>query len=342
MSRSLRALAKTDLHVHFQGSARAATVRELARTHDSPLPPSLAAGDYSFTSFSDFLGQYAFVCGCLRTPDDLHRVAVEICEDEAAAGVRYAEVTLTVAPYLHHGGEDDAVRAVLAGFADAQASTGVTAQLVVDIVRGFPEELAVGTRDCAVRFAGEGVVALGLGGDETHPPEPYRDHFDAALAAGLKSVPHAGESTGPASIRGALDALGAHRIGHGIRVVDDPALVVELVDGVVPLEVCPTSNIATGVIATWGEHPLRDLVDAGLAVTLNSDDPAMFHVSVLDEYKRARADGFTDAELAHIARTGVCASFAPSELVTEMMADIDAWLHALPDTELPDTELEVP
>ncbi|MGZ8752708.1 MAG: adenosine deaminase [Acidimicrobiia bacterium] len=327
--RSLLALPKTDLHVHFQGSARATTVRELAARNDVPLPSSLSAGRYAFTDFGDFLLQYSFVCASLQTPDDVRRVAVEICEDEAASGVRYAEVTLTILGYGDRG--DEIVGAVLDGFAEGEARTGVRACLVLDVVRGFPLDLARPTVDTALRFAGEGVVALGLGGDEQHPPEPYEALFHEAVDAGLKSVPHAGEAAGPVSIRGALDALGADRLGHGFRVLEDPDLTAEVRERRIPLECCPTSNVKTGIVPTFAEHPFRDLVDAGLVVTLNSDDPAMFEISLLDEYESARALGFTDHDLAAIARAGVEAAFLDPRDQDTLIEEITTWLADAPD-----------
>ncbi len=329
MTRSLLALPKTDLHVHFQGSARATTVRELAARNDVPLPSSLAAGRYAFTDFGDFLLQYSSVCASLRTPDDVRRVALEICEDEAASGVRYAEVTLTLQGYGDRC--DDIVRAVLEGFAEGEAQTGVCARLVLDIVRGFPIDVVRPTVDTAMAFAGDGVVALGLGGDERHPPEPYEDLFHEAIAAGLKSVPHAGEAAGPESIRGALGALGADRLGHGFRVLEDPELVAEVRDRRIPLECCPTSNVKTGIVPTFAEHPFRELIDAGLFVTLNSDDPAMFEVSLLDEYESLRALGSTDPELAAIARAGVEAAFLDGSAQEALIDEITAWLAATPE-----------
>jgi adenosine deaminase len=328
--RSLLALPKTDLHVHFQGSARAETVRELADRNRVPLPSSLAAGAYSFTDFADFLVQYSFVCASLQTPDDVRRVAVEVCEDEAASGVRYAEVTLTIQGYGDGG--DAIVEAVLDGFADAESRTGVQARLVIDVVRGFPVDLVRPTVDTAIRYAGEGVVALGLGGDEQHPPEPYGALFREAIDAGLRSVPHAGEAAGPASIRGALDALGADRLGHGFRVLEDPDLVTEVRERRIPLECCPTSNVKTGIVPTFAEHPFRDLIDAGLWVTLNSDDPAMFEVSLLDEYESARALGFDDTDLAAIARNGVLAAFLDPSAQEVLIDEITEWLAETPDT----------
>jgi len=328
--RSLFALPKTDLHVHFQGSARAETVRELAARNEVPLPSSLAAGRYAFTDFGDFLLQYSFVCASLQTPDDVRRVAVEICEDEAASGVRYAEVTLTIQGYGDRG--DAIVAAVLDGFAEGESRTGLRARLVIDVVRGFPLDLARPTVDTAIGFASEGVVALGLGGDERHPPEPYEHLFREAIDAGLKSVPHAGEAAGPASIRGALDVLGADRLGHGFRVLEDPELVAEVRERRIPLECCPTSNVKTGIVSTFAEHPFRDLIDAGLWVTLNSDDPAMFEVSLLDEYESARALGFDDADLAAIARNGVQAAFLEASAQETLIDEIADWLAETPDT----------
>ena len=333
--RDLRRLPKVDLHVHLEGSMRAATVAELAARHGMPLPSSLEAGRYAFRDFADFIEQYTFACACLREPADFHRIAYEFCADESAEGVRYAEVTFSVAEYVVNLEDGDRpLAAVLEGLAHGGADFGIETRVVVDLVRGFPLEVSERALECAIRRAGEGVVAVGIGGSERFPPAPFAPLFRRARDAGLGAVPHAGEAEGPQSIRGALDDLGADRIGHGIRALEDPELVAELRTRRVPLEVCLTSNLRTGVVRTLEEHPLPRLVDAGLVVTVNSDDPAMFDSPLVGEYEALRRIfGFDDRALAGLARAGVRASFASPAVRRNLELAIDGWLEPAGESE---------
>jgi adenosine deaminase len=201
-------------------------------------------------------------------------------------------------------------------------------QLVLDIARGGDVALAELTTEAAVAYAGRGVVALGLGGKEAaRPASAFAAMFERARFAGLHSVPHAGEVCGADTMRECLEATGADRIGHGIRCLEDPALVDDLRDNGIPLEVCLTSNLKTGAVPNLGAHPLPDLIGAGLVVTLNSDDPTMFGSPLSDEYELASQEfGLDDADLAAIALAGVEASFAPAALKVEMAAAIRDWL----------------
>lgn len=319
--RDLRTLPKTDLHLHFQGAVRVTTLRDLASKHGCDLPPGLDGDRYTWKDFYDFIQQYGNVCNALRDPSDYARVAVEICEDLAPQGVRYAEVTLTT--------RDDApVSAALDGFDEGFDRFGVRCALVLDHVRGFPIEYAERLLEVAQRYRDRGVVAIGLGGPEAQSGEPVAAVFRKAIDAGLHSVPHAGEAMGPASIREALDLLGAERLGHGFRVLEDGALTDEVRERGIPLEVCPTSNVATRIVDTLDNHPLPRLIDAGLTVTLNSDDPAMFNSPVLGEYDVARnIFGMPDEALAALARAGVQASYADGGTKQAMDRDIEAWIR---------------
>jgi len=332
VTRPLDGLPLVDLHVHLQGSVRPTTVAELAEHHGLDLPPALADGRYSFHDFNDFIAQYILTCVCLRTADDLRRAAIEFCADAATGGVRYSEITFTPQPHVETMGSWDApVEAVLDGLATGRREYGVDSALVLDHVRGFDLDVAEQVLGVALRFADRGVVALGLGGDEANPPEPYADVFRRAKAEGLHSVPHAGEAAGSASIRGAIDALGAERIGHGIRILDDPALVADVAAARIPLEVCVTSNVALGIVADVSAHPLPALVDAGLQITLNSDDPAMFGSYLRGEYELARSVfGYDDQQLAQFARAAVDGAFIASTERADLHARIDAWLASTP------------
>jgi adenosine deaminase len=218
------------------------------------------------------------------------------------------------------------VLTVLEGFAEGERDFGIRCRLVLDCVHGFPLELAQSTLAAALRHRDDGVIALGLGGDERKPIDELVPVFRAAVDGALHSVPHAGETTGPATIRAALDLLNAERLGHGIRVLDDDELVAEVRERGIPLEVCPTSNVATGVVPTVQDHPFPRLRDAGLTVTLNSDDPGMFASPLCGEYELARTVfDLNDDALAGVAKAGMRASFLDDADKAALEADIDAW-----------------
>jgi adenosine deaminase len=306
--RDLFALPKVDLHVHLESTVR------------GPAPEP-------FRDFLDFFDKNQVVRDALRTPADFRRIAYAMCEDLAADGVRYAEVSFSAAAHGERlGALEMPLVAVLDGLTAGGAAFGVAWRLLLDTSRRRSVARAAATVDLARRFADAGVVAVGLAGDEAHPAAPFRAVFATAHDAGLHVVHHAGEAAGPASIREALDG-GTERLGHGIRVLDDADLVAEVRERAVPLEVCPSSNVALGLAPSFAAHPLPLLRDAGLVVTLNTDIPAMVGTTLTTEYERARAAfGWSDAELAAIALAGVDASFAPDPLKAALRADIAGWL----------------
>ncbi len=244
----------------------------------------------------------------------------------------YAEVTFTLTGHAILANDwDMPVNRVLEGFADGERDFGTRCRLVLDCVHGFPLELAQSTLASALRHRNDGVVALGLGGDENQPVDQLGPVFAKARDEGLHSVPHAGETAGAGNIRRALDLLGAERIGHGIRALEDGDLVAELRERQIPLEVCPTSNVATGVVRTLDEHPFPGLRDAGLTVTLNSDDPGMFASPLAGEYEVARTVfGLDDAALADLAKAGIAAAFLDDGTKAELTGAVDAWLENAP------------
>lgn len=307
---------------------RPSTVLELAGRYGVELPEGLREGRYEFRDFRHFIDEWVAGLQCLRSPDDFRRIALELCADEAAEGVRYAEVSFSLP---EHGDRlddwDGPVLAVLEGFAEGERELGIVCRPYVDLVRGLPMEQSRRALAAAIRHRVDGVIGVGLGGDERHPPGPYADLFAEAVQTGLHSLPHAGETGGPASIRGALDALHAERLGHGVRALEDSALVHELCERQVPLEVCPTSNAMTKVVSSIAEHPLPEMIESGLFVTLNSDDPSMFGSWLAHEYGICRdVLGMSDEALATLARAGVSASFAPNAVKRELEAGIEAWL----------------
>jgi adenosine deaminase len=332
--RDLTALPKMELHIHLEGSIRIETVRELARRQGLATPSALHDdGWWRFDGFLHFLDQYGAVCNLLNDLEDFRRIGYEFSEDLAGQGVRYAEAVFSPAQHAGRLGDwHGPIEAVLDGFAAGERDFGTVCRLEPDVIRDFGMELAEGSLEVAIRHVGRGVVALNCAGSERFPIEPYEDLFRRAEAAGLRSTPHAGEWSGPASVHETLRYLRPDRIGHGVRSIEDPELVRILADRRIPLEVCPSSNVATGVYPSLDQHPFPRLRAAGVIATLNSDDPALFGSWVSDEYRVARdVFGADDAELAAIARDGVESSFADDDLKTSVLRDIDAWLTADPE-----------
>ncbi|MFF4199066.1 adenosine deaminase [Nonomuraea sp. NPDC001831] len=311
--RDLRLLPKAHLHVHLESTVRPATVRELGGPPEPEGP---------FADFREFADQRAKVRNLLRTPEHFRRLALEFCEDEAAQGTRYVEVTFTAAAHGERlGAPEMPLEAVLDGLAEGRRY-GIEARVLLDHSRRRPLERLWRTYELATRY--DEVIGLGLAGDEAHPLAPFAEVFAAAGDAGLHLVHHAGEAAGPASIREALDLGRTERLGHGIRVLDDPALVAEVRERGVPLEVCPTSNVLLGLVPSLAEHPLPRLREAGLAVTVNTDG----ETALAEEYLRLReVFGYGDDVLAELARASIRASFAPDALKADLLAAVDAWLR---------------
>jgi aminodeoxyfutalosine deaminase len=330
----IRGLPKAELHVHHVGSASARIVSELATRHPGTVPSDLEELQrfYEFRDFAHFIEVYLAVVALVRTPDDIHYLTYEIAREMATEqGLRYAELTCTpftsVRPDLPDAGMpiEGYTEAIEAARADAERDFGLVLRWIYDIPGEFGLPSADATLDYALRHRPEGLVGFGLGGPEAGVPRPqFQPHFEQARAAGLHSVPHAGETTGPETVWDALTLLGAERIGHGTSSAHDPALLRHLADTGVPLEVCPSSNVATRAVASLDEHPIRVFRDSGVTVTVNSDDPPMFGTTLNHEYAvAARLLELDDAGLAELARAGVRASFAPEELRRRLLTEID-------------------
>jgi aminodeoxyfutalosine deaminase len=312
-----------ELHLHLQGAIRPATLLELARRHRIPLPADNLDGLrnwFRFRDFAHFVEVYAVLRACLVEPADYELVTCELGAELAAQGVRYAEVTFTPGPEVYRGPRETFFEGLTRGRARVREELGVELSWIFDIPRrtvGLHPELPLADfiTDVAINGKSDGVVALGLAGTEAgHPPEPFEPWFDKARVAGLHSVPHAGETAGPESIWGALRALGAERIGHGVRAVEDPDLLGHLVEQRIPLEVCPTSNIKLGVFPSFAEHPLRQLVDAGAVVTVSTDTPAVFGITLSQEIGLLESEfGLSSGQTDAIVRNAVRASFLPPE-----------------------------
>lgn len=288
-------LPKAELHLHLEGSVEPETLHEL----DPATPLEEFRTLYEYADFDAFLKAFGAVGKRLRTPDDYAVVTRRLLQCLAAQNVRYAEIILAAGVVLWKGQEFgpifDAVR-------EAARDSPVEVRWIIDAVRQFGVEAAMQVAEMAAARRDCQVVAFGIGGSEERGPAGwFKDVFRFAKRAGLHLTAHAGESMGPASIWAALE-LGAERIGHGIAAVEDPALMAHLRDHDIPLEICITSNLVTGVVKRIEDHPVRRLYDAGVPIVLNTDDPAMFRCSLVEEYKLAvRVFGFSDAELRGIA-----------------------------------------
>ena len=327
-------LPKVELHVHLEGSMSPATVGALATRHEvdpSAIWPGGLPERFSFDGFPDFARQFLFGLRLLRTGDDLVTAIMALGADLAANSVRYAEVTSTAFSHLHGGmPAADYGRALTVGRQRVRAEHGVALSWVIDI----PRDLEPTDSDVTIGFlesgdVPDGVVAIGLGGYEVgFPPEPYAPQFARARALGLHSVPHAGETGGAASIVGALDALGAERIGHGVRCLEDTELVARLRDTAVMLEVCPTSNVLLHVVDRPEDHPLTALRDAGLRVCLNTDDPGMFATDLTTELAIAqRYHGLDVRGLRALQLDALDASFAPIDVRRAVRDELDVVAH---------------
>ena len=323
-------LPKAELHVHHVGSASPRIVAELAARHEAETPVPADAGalaDYfTFTDFAHFVEVYLSVVDLIRDPRDVWTLTYEIARELAAQNVRYAELTLTPYSSVVRGIAAEAYcEAVEDARNRAAADFGVALRWCFDIPGEAGLPAADVTLDVALRQRPEGLVSFGLGGPEIGVPrEPFAPHFAKARSAGLYSVPHAGESTGPQTIWDAIRHLGATRIGHGISAARDPELLEYLATHGIGLEVCPTSNVCTRSVASLAEHPLPALVAAGVPVTINSDDPPMFSTTLNHEYAvAAELLGLDAPGVADLARAAVRASFLDDTGKTALLAEID-------------------
>jgi adenosine deaminase/aminodeoxyfutalosine deaminase len=318
---------KAELHLHLEGTIEPETLRELARRND--LPAAALSDDdirarYQYSDFLGFLEAFKWVTLHLKTPEDYGLVANRALEKLHAQHVRYAEIYFSAGICLRKKIEVEPILEALEEARwKAEAAWGIRGRWILDAVRQFGPEEAERVARIAARHRDHGVVGIGLGGDELAiPAAAFRPVYEMARAEGLRLCVHAGETGGPASIWAALKELGAERIGHGIAALEDPALVDYLRERQTPLEVCVTSNYATGVVAPDAEHPVRRMFEAGLRVVISSDDPAMFGSWLQDEYRRlAERHGFSEAELRQMAGDSFQASFLPEPEKAQWAAD---------------------
>jgi adenosine deaminase/aminodeoxyfutalosine deaminase len=328
----IRRLPKAELHLHLEGSILPATLVELSARHDTrPLTLAEAEALYQFTDFTGFLEAFKAVTAQLIGSEDYELAAWRMMERLAAQGVVHAEVYIAVGVIYHWRNHDPkAFEPIFAGLERAreraERELGLSLYWIFDAVRHFPVEEAerVFRKAAELKPAHPSIIGIGLGGDERRAgSEPFHTLYAQAREAGLRLTNHAGETTGPEAIWEAL-AIGSERIGHAVSALQDAALILELKTRSVPLELCPTSNLRTGVCPSFAAHPLRPLFDLGLLVTLNSDDPAFFGSDLANEYLLAHTEqGFTRDELRQLAANSIRASFLPDETKSSWLARID-------------------
>lgn len=346
LDRFIDELPKAEIHVHLEGSIQPETLLQLAQRHQrlDYLPARDVAElrrQFQFTDFAHFVRIYLLICDLLRTPADFALIVHACGADMAAQNIRYREVTVTPfthVDYLHKGLTiDDVIAGLEAGRASARHDFGVEIRWVFDIPRdfclpgqnsSFDPYPAQRTLDYARRGQAHGVVGFGLGGSEmVAPPEPFAPFFAAAKVSGLLAVPHAGETVGPPGIWNAVTLLKADRIGHGVRAMEDPALLTLLRDCQIPLEVNPSSNVCLHVYRSMAEHPFPHLDRMGIKVTINSDDPPLFNTSLTNEYRTvARTFGYNQVDLARLARNAFEVCGAEPVLKRKMLAEFDDWV----------------
>ena len=324
----LAAAPKVELHLHLVGSASPVTVARLARrTPDAGVPTDVdALADlFRFRDFPHFIDVYKQVNGLVTTAEDVAVVIDGAAADLASQHVLYAEMTVT--PYMHQldgMGNAELTAGLDEGRARA-AARGVELAWVYDIPGQYGEEAAAATLHAALDEPPDGLVAFGLAGAEAGVDRAaFAPAFAAARAAGLPGVPHAGEGDGPASVWAAVQHLAPARIGHGVRAIEDPTLVAHLADTGIPLEVCPSSNVATGIYPSLEAHPVGRLIEAGVTVTINTDDPPMFGTTLTDEYRSvATAFGLGVDDLAALVANGIRASFLPPGRREALLAAVE-------------------
>jgi adenosine deaminase len=300
---------KVELHLHLEGAAPPDFIRGLAGEKGVDLSALFdERGAYRYIGFVDFLRVYEAATSVLATPEDYYRLTAAVLDQSRESRVVYTEVFLS--PDFCGGAEVSAWREWLAAIEEAARGHDVTMRGIVTCIRHFGPERARRAATCAAETAGSFIVGFGMAGDETQARQmDFAWSFDCAREAGLHLTTHAGEFGGPESVRGAL-RLGVERIGHGVRSVEDPSLLETLAKRGIVLEVCPGSNMALGLYPTWETHPIARLREAGVPVTISTDDPPFFHTTMEKEHERlAEAFGWTDEDFAEIHATAASAAF---------------------------------
>ncbi|MFC5467982.1 adenosine deaminase [Cohnella suwonensis] len=330
----LSALPKVDLHVHLDGCVTPDTLVKLAASQGIPLPaqtesellPYVQVGS-NCASLTEYLTKFDFVLPFLQTGEALEQVAFEAVAQAAEHRIKYIEVRF--APQLHRASglsADDAIRHVLRGLQLGEAHTGVIARAIAICMRNHEPDVNLEVVRAAAGFAGQGLVAVDLAGDESrYPTHLFRDVFALARELGLPITIHAGEASGAHNIEEAVLRLGASRIGHGVRLKEDGGILNYIREQRIPLELCPTSNIQTKAVAGWDVYPIREYYDQGILFTVNTDNPGVSGTNITKEYRvLAEKFGFTTREIAEIILNGVDASFLERDKKAELKRDFES------------------
>jgi len=308
---SIVSLPKAELHLHLEGSIQPSTVVALTGSHGVTVNEEEVRRRYAYKNFLEFLEAFKWVTSFLGEPEDYDLITRDLAEHLLAQRVVYAEVTISVGVMLLRKQSPERNFEAILAAAEPFQKRGLRMNWVFDAVRQFGPEAAMRVVEAARQCASQSIVAFGVGGDELSvPTEELRLVYDRAATAGLHRLIHAGEIGGPEKIREAVELLGVERIGHGIAAINDPALMDLLADRRIPLEICPASNIRTGALArqlgrteaSIGDHPLPTLFRHGIPVALSTDDPAMFHTTLAEEYEHAHQLGLTEKELRRLAQ----------------------------------------
>ena len=319
-------IPKAELHLHLEGGISPATVVEMKKRHGETGSIEEVHRLYRSEGFVGFLMAFKEITSLLRTAEDYELITYRLMERLKAENVLHAEVYVSVGVCLWRKQDFASIfEGLERGRQRGERDFGISLLWIFDAVRQFGAEAAMEVFQQAVKYRDHHVVAVGIGGDEQKgPPELFRHAYGYAATNGLRLTAHAGENAGPESVWGALN-LQAERIGHALTAVQDPELVDELATRQIPVEICLTSNIRTGCCASFSEHPIRDYFDRGVMITLNSDDPAMFHTSLTREYELAQENfAFTDEHMRELARNSFEASFLPADKKLEFLDLFDS------------------
>lgn len=325
---NLNKMPKIELHLHLEGGAPPAFIKGLAREKNIDISGIFNEdGSYRFTDFWSFLKVYEAACEPLKGPQDFYRLTLAVLEESAASGVVYSETFLS--PDFC-GGRDlgawrEYLHAITEAAAKAEKDFGITLRGIVTPIRHFGPEKARETARCAAETAGHFITGFGIGGDEKSGQlKDFLWSFDMAREAGLRITAHAGEWKGPDEVRAAMNDLGAERIGHGVRAIEDMALVEEIAERGIVLEVCPGSNVALGIYPSFRKHPIGEMYDRGVKVTINTDDPPFFHTTMAREYEMLhQAFDWDEGVFAKIARTSLDAAFCDADTKTRILKTLE-------------------
>jgi adenosine deaminase len=319
---SIASAPKAELHLHLEGSIQPSTVCALTARHGLRLTEAEVGSRYAYRNFAEFIEAFKWVTSYLRDPQDFALITNDLAEYLLTQNVVYAEVTLSVGVMLLRKQQPEANFAAILRAAEPFAARGLRLKWVFDAARQFGAAEAMRVVEAARSCASKEILAFGIGGDElSTPTREFRPVYAAAADLGLHRLIHAGEIGGTEKIREAVELLGVERIGHGIAAIHDPALMDLLADRRIALEVCPTSNVRTGALdtqlrrknSTIRDHPLPRLLRHGIPVVLSTDDPAMFHTTLENEYRAASDMGLTETELRQVVANAHQFAFAPSQ-----------------------------